>query len=69
MVEIYGITGYRAGECIGGDSDIPCVPGLSAKVIYPDNITSKDMLTKLQILEDEEPTLAVRYEPRTGEIS
>ncbi|MBR4881150.1 MAG: TetM/TetW/TetO/TetS family tetracycline resistance ribosomal protection protein, partial [Clostridia bacterium] len=69
VVEIYGITGYKAGEAIGAGSDTPCVPGLTAKVIYPDNITSKDMLTKLQILEDEEPTLAVRYEPRTGEIS
>ncbi|MBQ4561780.1 MAG: TetM/TetW/TetO/TetS family tetracycline resistance ribosomal protection protein [Clostridia bacterium] len=69
VAEIYGITGYRAGECIGMESDTPCVPGLSARVIYPENITSKDMLTKLQLLEDEEPTLSVRYEPRTAEIS
>lgn len=69
VVQLYGITGYRSGECIGAVSDEPCVPGLSARVIYPDNITSKDMLTKLQLLEDEEPTLAVRYEPATSEIS
>ncbi|MBQ3183050.1 MAG: TetM/TetW/TetO/TetS family tetracycline resistance ribosomal protection protein [Clostridia bacterium] len=69
VVEIYGITGYRAGECIGMSSDEPCVPGLSARIIYPESITSKDMLTKLQLLEDEEPILAVRYESATGEIS
>lgn len=69
VVEIYGVTSYKAGECIGMESDPPCVPGLSARVIYPDTITSKDMLTKLQILEDEEPTLSVRYEPATAEIS
>ncbi len=69
VVEIYGITGYKAGECIGMESDTPCIPGLSARVIYPDTISSKDMLTKLQILEDEEPTLSVRYEPVTAEIS
>ncbi len=69
IVEIYGITDYKAGECIGTKSDSPCIPGLSARVIYPDNITSKDMLTKLQMLEDEEPTLSVKYEPATSEIS
>ncbi len=69
VVEIYGVTGYKAGQCIGMDSDEPCIPGLAARVIYPDNITSKDMLTKLQILEDEEPTLTVRYESATAEIS
>ena len=69
VVEIYGITGCKAGECIGTESDEPCVPGLSARVIYPDTITSKDMLVKLQLLEDEEPTLDVRYEKATGEIS
>ncbi|MBR6513529.1 MAG: TetM/TetW/TetO/TetS family tetracycline resistance ribosomal protection protein [Clostridia bacterium] len=69
VVQLYGITGYRAGECIGGKSDSPCVPGLTARVIYPDTITSKDMLTRLQMLEDEEPTLGVRYEGVTGEIS
>ncbi len=69
VVEIYGVTGYRAGECIGMESDTPCIPGLSARVIYPDSITSKDMLTRLRLLEDEEPTLAVRYEPATAEIS
>lgn len=69
VIEIYGVTGYKAGECIGMTSDAPCIPGLSARVIYPDNITSKDMLTRLQILEDEEPALSVRYEPATAEIS
>lgn len=69
VVQLYGVTGYRSGECIGAVSDVPCVPGLSVRVIYPEGITSKDMLTKLQILEDEEPTLAVRYEPVTAEIS
>ncbi len=69
VVEIYGVTGYRAGECVGAESDTPCVPGLNAKVIYPDTVTSRDMLTKLQLLEDEEPTLSVRYEKATGEIS
>ena len=69
VVEIYGITGYKAGECIGMQGDEPCIPGLAARVVYPDNITSKDMLTKLRILEDEEPTLAVRYEPATSEIA
>ncbi len=69
VAEIYGIAGYKAGECIGMRSDTPCIPGLSAKVIYPKSITSKDMLTKLQILEDEEPTLSVRYEGATSEIS
>ena len=69
VVEIYGITGYRAGDCIGMPSDEPCIPGLTARAIYPDSITSKDMLTRLQLLEDEEPTLSVRYEPSSGEIS
>lgn len=69
VAEIYGITGYKAGENIGIPGDEPCVPGLSARVIYPENITSKDMLTRLQLLEDEEPTLSVKYEKSTSEIS
>lgn len=69
VVGIYGVNGYRAGECIGMESESPCVPGLSARVIYPDSVSSKDMLAKLRVLEDEEPTLAVRYQRETGEIS
>ncbi len=69
VVEVYGITSYKAGDCIGTDSDSPCVPGLSARVIYPDSITTRDMLGKLKLVEDEEPTLTVRYEAATGEIS
>ena len=70
VVELCGVYDYRAGECIGRESGgFKSVPTLSAKVIYPDNIPSADMLSRLKILEDEEPTLSVEHIPQTGEIS
>ncbi len=70
VVEICGIYNCRAGERIGGEPiDAQCRPALVSRVIYPENISSTDMMAKLRILEDEEPSLSVSYEIHTAEIS
>ena len=69
VAEICGIYGYNAGDCIGKVSEEGCVPALVSRVIYPESISSVDMMSKLRIIEDEEPSLSARYETATGEIS
>lgn len=70
VVEVCGVYGYNAGESIGKDrSFFRSIPAMSARLIYPDNITSVDMLSRMKILEDEEPTLSVEHIRQTGEIS
>lgn len=70
VVEIYGSNDYKSGMRIGGDPiDAQCRPALTAGVIYPENINASDMMAKLRLLEDEEPSLAVSYEAATRGIS
>lgn len=70
VIEICGVYNYKAGDRIGGDPiDTQCRPALISRVIYPEKIGSADMMAKLRILEDEEPSLAVTYEGHTSEIS
>lgn len=69
VAEICGVYDYKAGDVIGGEKQEGCIPGLTAKVIYPQTVNSSDMLAKLKVIEDEEPTLSVKYEPATSEIS
>ena len=70
VAEICGIYNYNAGECIGKDNaDFKSVPAMSARLIYPESTTSSDMLSKMKILEDEEPSLFVEHVRQTGEIS
>jgi len=69
-VEICGIYNYYAGERIGKDaSEFKSVPALTARLVYPENVSSSDMISKMKILEDEEPTLSVEHIRQTGEIS
>ncbi|MBR5515990.1 MAG: TetM/TetW/TetO/TetS family tetracycline resistance ribosomal protection protein [Clostridia bacterium] len=70
VVQIYGISSYNAGDCIGIKEKLATViPTMTAKVIYPSSLSSSDMYAKLKILEDEEPTLSVEHVLQTGEIS
>lgn len=70
VVEISGVYNYRAGDRIGGEPiDAQCRPALVSRVIYPESIGSTDMMARLRILEDEEPSLSVSFEALTGEIS
>lgn len=70
VVEICGISSFNAGDHIGKEErKLHSIPTLSARVIFPPEIAKVDMLTKLRILEDEEPTLSVEYNDRTDEIS
>ena len=70
VVEIYGSNEYKAGMRIGGDPiDSQCRPALTSRVVYPEKIGVTDMMAKLRILEDEEPSLAVSYEAATCGIS
>lgn len=70
VAELCGVYNYNAGECIGKENNTPkSIPALAAKVIYPDDISSVDMFSKLRILEDEEPSLSLEHVLQTGEIS
>lgn len=70
VVELCGVYEYKAGECIGKENaDFNSIPAMSAKLIYPESISSVDMLSRMKILEDEEPTLSVEHIRQTGDIS
>lgn len=70
VVQLCGISNYRSGDCIGKENtNLQSVPTLLSKVIYPNDISAKDMLSMLKVIEDEEPTLSVEYVAQTGEIS
>ncbi len=69
VVEICGVYEYNAGDRIGNGKEKSCIPALVSRVIYPEEISSNDMMSKLRVLEDEEPSLSVKYEAVTGDIS
>ena len=70
VVEIYGSSEYKSGMRIGGEpTDAQCIPTMTAGVIYPESINLSDMVSKLRLLEDEEPTLAVSCEAQGRAIS
>ena len=70
VVEIYGSNDYKAGMRIGGDPiDAQCRPAMTAGVIYPESINVSDMMAKLRLLEDEEPSLSVSCETGSRAIS
>ncbi len=68
---VAGLSDVRAGDILGENAqrtEYKIVPVFSARVVYDGRYTSRDILQKLKILEDEENTLSVRYTESLDEI-
>lgn len=68
---VLGLSDVRAGDVIGEDASqksFKTVPIFSARVIHGKELSSREVLEKLKILEDEENTLSVRYTESLDEI-
>ena len=70
IVAVTGLSDTYTGQGIGGVTDISytLVPVLSYAIKYPEEIPSAQMLEKLRLLEEEEPTIHAVWNEQTGEI-
>lgn len=68
---VTGLSDIRAGDIIGEEAArkaFETIPIFSARVIHGNEISSREILEKMKILEDEENTLSVRYTESLDEI-
>ena len=70
IVAVTGLSATYAGQGIGDIPDIAytLVPVLSYAIKYQDEITSGQMLEKLKLLEEEEPTIHAVWNEQTSEL-
>lgn len=71
LVAVAGLHGVRPGEELGAHcqrSRFVITPLMTARVLYPSDISKTRMLEILKRIEDEEPMLGVSYVPATGSI-
>ena len=65
LVNTYGRQGI--GACL--DGELPSLePVLSYKVVYPTDVDAVTMVSKLRLLEEEDPQLQVQWNETAGEI-
>ena len=65
LVNTYGRQGI--GACL--DGELPSLePVLSYKVVYPTDVDAGTMVSKLRLLEEEDPQLQVQWNETAGEI-
>ncbi|NMO94337.1 elongation factor G [Paenibacillus lemnae] len=71
LFAVVGLSGAEAGQGLGTCSDklvYEMVPTLTSKVIFDDSLNVKDVLKSFQMLDAEDPSLAVIWEERLKEI-
>lgn len=69
---VLGLDGISAGDVLGDGENVKSfetVPVFSSRVIFENKYSSREILEKLKILEDEENTLSVRYAESLDEIT
>ena len=69
---VSGLDDVKAGDVLGDYVDVckfQTVPVFSAKVIYDNKISVREIYEKMKVLEDEENTLSVKYVEESKEIT
>jgi len=69
---VTGLDKVKAGDVLGSKIDVcefQTIPVFSAKVIFDNKISAREIYEKMKILEDEENTLSVKYIEELKEIT
>ena len=69
---VTGADNVKVGDVLGnnkGSIKLQTTPVFSVRVIYDQKISSRDIYEKMKILEEEENTLSVRYNPALNDIN